>query len=68
LICGSGLIAPRIFMDDTTEDGRAIQSLLQQILMYPLAEYDGTTKSIDWTTITKLPNPATGEQELTWFP
>jgi len=55
-------------MDDTTEDGRAIQSLLQQILMYPLAEYDGTTKSIDWTTITKLPNPATGEQELTWFP
>jgi hypothetical protein len=25
-------------------------------------------KSIDWSTIPKLPNPATGEQELIWVP
>ena len=36
--------------------------------MYPLAEYDGTMKSIDWSTILKLPNPATGEQEVIWVP
>lgn len=64
----TGYIAPRIFMDDTTEDRRAIQSLLQQILMYPLAEYDGKMKSIDWSTIPKLPNSATGEQEVIWVP
>jgi hypothetical protein len=64
----TGLIAPRIFMDDTAEDRRAIQPLLQKILMYPLAEYDGMMKSIDWSTIPKLPNTATGEQEVVWVP
>ncbi len=64
----TGFIAPRIFMDDTAEDRRAIQPLLRQIMMYPLAEYDGTSKSIDWNTIKKLPNAATGEQEIVWVP
>ena len=64
----TGYIVPRIFMDDTAEDRRVIQPLLQQILMYPLAEYDGTMKSVDWNTIPKLPNPATGEQEIIWVP
>ena|SRR5262245_41035233 len=44
----SAFIAPRIVMDDTAEDRQAIQPVLQQILLYPLAEYDGTMKSIDW--------------------
>ena len=64
----TGFIAPRIFMDDTPEDRRAIQPVLRQIMMYPLAEYDGTMKSIDWSTIKKLPNAATGEQEVRWVP
>ena len=37
-------------------------------MLYPLAEYDGTMKSIDWNTIKKLPNAATGEQEIVWVP
>jgi hypothetical protein len=64
----TGFIAPRIFMDDTAEDRRAIQPLLREIMMYPLAEYDGRIKSIDWNTIKKLPNAATGEQEIVWVP
>ena len=60
--------APRIFMDDTAEDRRAIQPLLQQIMMYPLAEYDGAMKRIDWGTIQKLPNQATGDAEIKWVP
>ena len=64
----TGFIVPRIFMDDTAEDRQAIQPLLQQIVMYPLAEYDRTMKSIDWSTIRKLPNQATGEEEIKWVP
>ena len=32
---------PRIFMDDTPEDHRAIQPVLSQINFYPLSEFDG---------------------------
>ncbi|MGC1576524.1 MAG: DUF1254 domain-containing protein [Beijerinckiaceae bacterium] len=64
----TGFIAPRIFMDDTPEDREAIQPVLRQIVMYPLAEYDGTMKSIDWSKIARLPNAATGEQEIVWVP
>ena len=43
----TGFVAPRVFMDDTAEDRRAIQNVLQSILMYPLADYDGQMKRID---------------------
>lgn len=33
----TGFIAPRIFMDDTPEDRRAIQPVLREIMLYPLA-------------------------------
>ena len=66
----TGFVAPRIFQDETPEDKRAIQGVLQQVLMYPLAEYDGTMKSRDWSQIKKLP-PAgkSSESETQWvFP
>jgi hypothetical protein len=62
----SGLVGPRVFMDDTSEDRQAIQPVLGQIMMYPLSEYDGTMKSTDWSQIRRLPNPATGEEEVKW--
>jgi hypothetical protein len=66
----TGFIAPRVFLDDTPEDKRAIQSVLQQIIMYPLAEYDGTMRRRDWSQIKKLPPAAaSGETETQWvFP
>jgi hypothetical protein len=64
----TGFVAPRVFMDDTSEDRHAIQRVLRQIMMYPLAEYDGRMKSINWETIARLPNAATGEQEIVWVP
>jgi hypothetical protein len=66
----TGFIAPRIFQDDTPEDKRAIQSVLQQVLMYPLSEYDGTMKTFDWSQIKKLPPKETsGDAETQWvFP
>jgi hypothetical protein len=63
----TGFVAPRVFMDDTQEDRLAIQPVLQSILMYPLSEYDGQTKCIDWSTIPHLPNPATGDEEVKWL-
>lgn len=66
----TGFVAPRVFQDDTPEDKQAIQSELQQILMYPLAQYDGTMKRMDWSQIKKIPPAAAnGEAETQWvFP
>ena len=65
----TGLVAPRIFQDDTPEDKRATQRVLTGIVMYPLAEYDGRMKSIEWSTLPKVPGAPPGEEETRWvFP
>jgi len=43
----TGVVVPRIFLEDTPEDKRAVQAPLRQVVMYPLAEFDGAMKSID---------------------
>jgi len=45
---------PRIFMNDTPEDHAAIQPLLNQILVYPLSQFDGTMKTKDWSKMPKV--------------
>jgi hypothetical protein len=62
----TGFIAPRMFQDDTPEDRKAIQGVLQHVMMYPLAEYDGAMKSKDWHAIKQVPASATGEEETKW--
>lgn len=47
----TGCVIPRVFQDDTTEDKKAIQSVLRGIVMYRLSEYDGKMKEIDWSRI-----------------
>ena len=65
----TGFVAPRVFQDDTPEDKKAIQSVLQWIMMYPVAEYDGTMKRTDWSKLKKIPASATGDAESKWvFP
>jgi hypothetical protein len=65
----TGFIAPRVFQDDTPEDKKAIQSVLQWITAYPLADYDGTMKRTDWSKLKKIPASATGDAESKWvFP
>jgi hypothetical protein len=66
----SGFVGPRLFMDDTVDDRRAIQPALRPIMMYPLAEYDGTMKSKDWNALPKAPDTSGGgESETQWvFP
>ena len=66
----SGFVGPRLFMDDTADDRRAIQSAIAPAMMYPLSEYDGTMKSKDWAAIPKAPDTSGGgETETQWvFP
>jgi hypothetical protein len=65
----TGFIAPRVFQDDTPEDKRAVQGVLSSIMMYPVAEYDGRMKTIDWRNIKKVPAAGGGEAETRWvFP
>jgi hypothetical protein len=55
-------IIPRAFLDDTKEDRAAIQPVLQQIMSYPLSEFDGKMKTKDWSKIPTLADPAGGKQ------
>lgn len=66
----TGFVAPRVFQDDTPEDKKAIQGVLRQIVMYPLAEYDGAMKTMEWSQIKKVPPAAaSGDAETQWvFP
>jgi hypothetical protein len=60
-------IFPRVFQDDTAEDKAAIQSLLKQIMVYPLTEFDGQMKTKDWTKVPSFPAPAgAGKGETKW--
>jgi hypothetical protein len=52
-----GVIFPRVFQNDTPEDTAAVQRLLSQMMVYPLAEFDGTLKTKDWTKTPTFPAP-----------
>ena len=51
----TGFFGPRAFQDDTQEDRRAIQDVISLIDVYPLAEFDGTMKKHDWSTLPHFP-------------
>ncbi len=48
---------PRVFMDNTAEDQAALQPLISQIVFYPLSEYDGRMKTMDWSALPSAPGP-----------
>jgi hypothetical protein len=51
---------PRVFQNDTPEDRKAIQRTLNQIVFYPLAQFDGHMKTIDWMNAPIIQPPAEG--------
>lgn len=53
-------MAPRILLDDTPEDRKAIQSVLNQIMIYPLSKYTGKPQTKDWKKVPHFPAPAGG--------
>ncbi len=63
-----GVIIPRAFMDDTKADRAEIQGLINQVAAYPLSEYDGKMKEIDWKSLPSIPDPNAGKDagEKAW--
>ena len=59
-------MAPRIFMDDTAEDKKAIQPLLSQIGFYPLSQFDGKMKITDWSKLPHFPTQSKTKGETEW--
>ncbi|WP_394562091.1 DUF1254 domain-containing protein [Aquipseudomonas alcaligenes] len=59
-------LVPRIFMDDTATDREAIQPLLSQMNAYPLSEFDGQVKPVNWRALPKFPAPPQGKGEVRW--
>jgi hypothetical protein len=57
---------PRVFMDDTPEDKEAIQPLIKQVVAYPLKEYDGKMKTMDWSSVPEIPGPPATGRETQW--
>lgn len=60
------IVLPRVFLDDNATDRAAIQPLLNQVTMYPLADYTGEMQTHDWSTLPAFPGSSggnAGEQE-----
>lgn len=57
---------PRVFQDDTPEDKKAIQPVINQVVAYPLKEYDGKMKTVDWSGVPTIPGPKATGEETKW--
>jgi hypothetical protein len=60
-------VFPRVFQDDTPEDKVAIQHVLNQVMVYPLTEFNGQMKTRDWSKSPSFPAPTSaGSGETKW--
>ena len=57
------MAGPRVAPEDSDEDRAAIKSIVNQILAYPLAEFDGQMKTKDWDDVPSFPAPDAGGGE-----
>lgn len=68
---GTAFIVPRVFQDDTPEDKKAVQLIINKIDVYALDKFDGKEKNQDWSKLTSLASPTKddGTGETKWvFP
>lgn len=61
-----GNAIPRIFQDDTPEDKKAIQPLVNQVVAYPLKDFTGKMKTIEWAGVPNIPGPQSSGGETKW--
>lgn len=57
---------PRVFKDDNAKDTKAVQPVLNQIVSYPLSQFDGKMKTIDWSKVPHFPAPPGPGGETKW--
>ena len=68
---GTGVVVPRVFREDTAEDLHAVQAVINQIGLYPVASFDGKMKVTDWHKVPAVKNPSDsggGGAETKWVP
>ena len=58
--------APRIFKEDNPADTKAVQQVLNQVMFYPLSQFDGKMKTTDWSKSPSFPAPAGPGGETKW--
>ena len=61
-----GVVIPRVFKDDTPEDTKAVQSVVSQVMIYPLSKSDGKLQTKDWASVPKFPSASEGQEETKW--
>jgi hypothetical protein len=61
-----GNAIPRIFQDDTPEDKKVIQPLINQVVAYPLKDFSGKMKTIEWSKVADIPGPKSEGGETKW--
>jgi hypothetical protein len=61
-----GNAIPRVFQDDTPEDKKAIQPVINQIVAYPLKDFTGKMKTIEWSKVPNIQGPASSGEETKW--
>ncbi len=62
------IVIPRVFMDDTAADREDIASIINQITVYPLSDFDGSMKTVDWSKVPVFENgeQGAGQGETQW--
>lgn len=61
-----GLILPRVFQSDDPTDKEAVQPLINQINQYPLREFSGKMKIVDWKKTKSTPPDNSKGGETKW--
>src|SRR5262245_13641779 len=62
----TGYVIPRVFQDDSPEDNKIVREVTQQVMMYPLAQFDGEMKSHDWSQVPHVESTSGGDEEVKW--
>lgn len=57
---------PRVFLNDTAADRAAVRPLVNQIIVYPLTEFDGRMKTMDYADLPHFPAPPSDGGETKW--
>ncbi|RWU19317.1 hypothetical protein DM813_21865 [Pseudomonas alkylphenolica] len=59
-------IGPRVFMDDSQQDRDAIKATLNQVVVYPLSQYNGKAVTKDWSKTPHFPAAQKSSSETRW--
>lgn len=59
-------VGPRTFLDDSDADRKAVQAVLNQVVVYPLSKYTGKTITKDWKATPHFPQVQKSAAESRW--